>query len=227
MSVKTIESIREKFHNFFISHDKIKYFVWIYIILALIVAVMLNLFAFLVLILAHYFMDVYSHIHNGYSKKFSLLKSLQECKIDFMFFFVGLGIDMVLHFAMAAAAARGMGMFGNLIRAVPRIVGIINAAKGTTHLIVDLLRHGKHNNEEHLTDIQKIKTEKYDEKIIFDQWDYIAVIVSFLFMAVGIFVLASNGYTLQEIADIILEALNPFEIHAYELFGGESVETHH
>ncbi len=224
MSVKTIDSMREKFHNFFISHDKIKFFVWIYIIIALITAVLLNLFAFLVLILVHYFMDVYVHIHNGYSKKFSMIKSLQECKVDFMFFFVGLGIDMILHFAMAAAAARGMGMFGNLIRAVPRIVGIIKAAKGTSHLLIDLLRHGKHktnNNKENK------KRLEIGEKIIFEQWDYIAIIISFLFVAVGIFVLASNGYNLQGIVEVISEALNPFEIQAYQLFGEEGVETHH
>ena len=223
MSVKTMDSIMEKFHNFFISHDKIKIFVWIYIIIALIAAVLLNLFAFLVLILVHYFMDVYVHIHNGYSKKFSLIKSLQECKVDFMFFFVGLGIDMILHFAMAAAAARGLGMFGNLIRAVPRAVGIIKAAKGTSHLLIDLLRHGKHkthNNKENK------ESRESGEKIIFDQWDYIAVIVSFLFVAVGIFVLAGNGYNGHEIIDVILGALNPFEIQAFQLFGGEGVETH-
>ncbi|MDI6730196.1 MAG: hypothetical protein QMD06_01475 [Candidatus Altarchaeum sp.] len=224
MPAKTIGNIRKKFTIFFISHDKIKFFVWIYIIVTLIAAVLLNLFVFLVLILVHYFMDVYVHIHNGYSKKFSLIKSLQECKVDFMFFFVGLGIDMILHFAMAAAAARGLGMFGNLIRAVPRAVGIINVAKGTSHLLIDLLQHGKHkthNNKENK------EQEEIREKIIFEQWDYVAVIISFLFVAVGIFVLASNGYNLEGIVGVISEALNPFEIQAEQLFGGENVETHH
>lgn len=218
MSVKTIDSIKEKFHNFFITHDRIKLFVWSYITIALIAAVLLNLFAFLVLILVHYFMDVYVHIHNGYSKKFSLIKSLQSCKIDFMFFFVGLGIDMVLHFAIAAAASRGIGVFGNLIRAVPRVVGTIKAGKGISHSLIDLLRHNKHkthNNKEN-KEILKIR-----EKIIFGQWDYIAAIISFLFVATGIFVLANNGYNLHEIIDVVLEALNPFEIQAYQLFGSE------
>lgn len=198
-----------KFHNFVVSHDKIKIFVWSYIIGALIAAVLLNLFAFLVLILVHYFMDVYVHIRNGYSKRFSLIKSLQQCKIDFMFFFVGLGIDMILHFAVAVAAARGIGMFGNLIRAVPRIAGVAKAAKGTSHLLIDLLRHKhKHKKEEVLR----------SEKIILGQWDYVAVIISFLFVAVGIFVLISNGYELHEIIEVILEALNPFEIQAHQLF---------
>jgi len=205
------ELILKKFHNFIISHDKIKFFVWVYIIIALLTAVLLNLFAFLIWILIHYFMDVYVHIRKGYSKKFSLLKSLQECKIDFMFFFVGLGIDMILHFAMAVAVARGLGAFGNLIRAIPRIAGIVKTAKGTSHLIIDILRHSKHNKE-HLEDIQK--TEK--EKIILDQWDYVAAIISFLFVAVGIFVLTSNGYNMHEIIDVILEALNPFEIQIYK-----------
>jgi len=78
------------------------------------------------------------------------------------------------------------------------------------------LRHSKHNKE-HLEDIQK--TEKEEEKIILDQWDYVAAIISFLFVAVGIFVLTSNGYNMHEIAEVISEALNPFEIQAKLLFG--------
>jgi len=204
-----------RLHNFFIKHDEIKIFTIIYVAVAIAVALFINLFAFLVWILIHYFVDVYKHRFDGFSMRFSILKSLQDCRLDFMFFFVGLGIDIILHYSIAAAAARGapvlgrgMRVFGGIVRVIPRLAGTIKAAEGIAHVTADFLHHKTHKKNRHKK-----------EEIRIQSLDYVAVIVSFLFMSLAFYISLINGSSVSDVIHVAVEALNPMHIQGFALFG--------
>jgi len=217
--MQIIKKITEKFHHFSVAHDEIRYFTILYILGAVVVSVFLNLFAFLVWIVVHYLMDLYKNIHEGYSTKFSVLKSIQDCKLDFMFFFIALGIDMILHYSAAAAAARGlqgagrgMRFFGGIIKVLPRLAGGIKAAEGMSHIIVDILHHKSHKHKKH---------DRSEEVIKIGAWDYTCAVITFLSLSVAFYLLVSAGYSTAEIIHVIAQAMDPTHIQGLSLFAGD------
>ena len=204
----------KRLHNFLVTHDEIKIFMIIYVAGAIAVALFINLFAFLVWILAHYALDVYTHRFEGFSWRYSIVHSLQDCRLDFMFFAVGLSIDLILHYSVAATAARsapvlgrGMQLFGNFLKVIPRLAGAVKAAEGVAHITFDVLHHKTHDKEYH-----------EEEKIKILTWDYVAVIVGCMFLFTAVYIALIGGSSMSDILHESLKVLNPTHIQGFSMF---------
>ena len=184
------------------THDERLLFTIPYIIIAVLLVVFLNLFAFLVWIIMHYFMDIYKYRRRNHSARYSLLKALHNCKIDFMFFFVGLSIELILSYYFTIAVGGGVRILGNILRGVPRLVGSVKAAEGIGHVAFDIAHHNKTHSKDH---------EK--EHIAINVWDYTALTISALFLCLAFYILLAGGSSFNDIIDLMIRALSPFELH--------------
>ena len=187
-------------HGFIDTHDEQMLFTIPYIVIAVFVVVFLNLFAFLVWIMTHYLIDVYMYRLRGYSVRYSVLKSVHNCKIDFMFFFVGLGMEVILSYYFAVALGGGMRIIGSILRVIPRLVGSVKAAEGIGHVAFDIA-HRKNKK------YSKIRSE---EPILINMWDYTAVIISALFMRLAFYIPMASGKSFYEVVNIMIHAVRPF-----------------
>lgn len=189
-----------KIPEFIDTHDERLLFTIPYIIIAVFLVVFLNLFAFLVWIIMHYFIDVYMYRLRGHSVRYSVLKSVHNCKIDFMFFFIGLSMEVILSYYFTVALGGGLRILGSILRGIPRLVGSVKAAEGIGHVAFDIA-HRKNKK------YPKIRRE---EPILIDMWDYAAVIISVLFMGLAFYIPMASGLSFHEVISIMLDAVRPF-----------------
>ncbi len=203
-----MKKLKKKTHEFVLNHDYIKLFVIFYVLMSVVLAVFLGLFYFLMWILIHIVMEIYKRWH--LFEKFDwedFLIVLQHCKIDLLFLFLVIGIETLSHHPFAVAGGRLTRIIEaeaelvatesrivSILKALPRILGMTKAAKGTAKIAEELLEHKKVKEEKHF----RLKKS-----------DVITLIISLISILTPFLILKLKGYHTIEIIEMYLHTLQP------------------
>lgn len=196
--------IKRKFHFFAINHDYIKLFVIPYIALSAIIAIFFGLFYFLLWILAHLILEIYKRYHMfGKLDLEDFLVALQHCRVDLMFFLVGIAIEAVSHHAFAIAAGRAGSILERevlflrelriveALKSLPRVLGVAKASKSVAKIAEEIA-------------LQKIYKER--ERFHLEKIDYVILAIIFASFIFSTLFLFSHGLDLKEIILLYLQA---------------------
>lgn len=191
--------MKQRLHFFAVKHDYIKLFVITYVALSAIIAIFLGLFYFLLWILIHFILELYKRYHMfGKLNLEDFLIALQHCRIDLMFFFVGVAIETIAHHSFAIAAGRAGSILRleketlllrelrliESLKSLPRILGTIKASKSVAHIAKEIVSH-------------KIPEER--ERFHIEKADIIIIAIIIGSFAFSTLFLLSHGMSFEEI----------------------------
>lgn len=202
-----MEWIKQNVEFFVVTHDTRKLFLIIYVGGAAIIALACGLFYFAVWVLAHLLLEVYKR--TKISARFSwqdVLIVFSHCKVDLMFLFLGLCIDVVSHHSIAFAVANPQLYLARVLRLfkfeglikvaemMPRVFGTVKASSCVVHLSSELAEKG-HASEEQCFQVKRS--------------DVIILGIILLSMISTFLIPMKMGFTIPEIMHGIVEILSP------------------
>jgi len=202
--------IKQRFHRFAIKHDYIKLFVIFYVSASAIIAIFLGMFYFLIWILLHIFLEIYKRYH--LFRKLTLediLIAFQHCRVDIMFLFLGISVEMLTNFSFSVTAGKLLNLAKaekssyivleesnilRIFRILPRVLGTAKASKSVAKVTEELFSHKKY-------------IEKRELKI--DKWDIIILTISISSIAIAFVYPILHGASFNEVFHSFLEVLSP------------------
>ncbi len=202
-----MKRIKKQTHEFVLKHDYIKLFVISYVLISVVLAVFFGLFYFMLWILLHIFMEIYKRWHLfGKFDLEDLLIVIKHCGIDLMFLFMGIGIEALSNHSFAIAGGRiarlleiEMGFVEEsrlleIVRALPRVLGVTKAAKGTAKIAEEIIEHKE------VKELKRFKMEKID---------WLILMISVISILIPFIILKYEGFGTIEILKMFLETLHP------------------
>jgi len=202
--------MKKKVHSFAINHDYIKLFVIFYVSASALIAIFLGMFYFMLWILFHLVLEIYKRYH--LFKRLTIedfLIALQHCRVDLMFLFLGISVEMLTHFSFSLTAGKIVNLVkaerssyvileeSSLLRALrvlPRVLGTAKASKSVAKIAEEVF-------------IDKKYVEK--EKLVLEKWDIVVIAISMTSLLIAFVYPLLHGATLEEVVKSFIEVISP------------------